>query len=78
MSRICPTLAVMERSYVDFDPMNPEHLKAFKMLCIGETPTTPIKQHATLRFNIEHPFTDVRTMMFHRVGEAHVQCLSTN
>lgn len=64
---ICPTLRKVQRAYVRFDPLNVEHLNAFKSLCLSKT----AKQHETLRFELEDNFTDVRTMMFHKVGEYH-------
>ena len=68
---MCNTLSKVLRQHVDFDPTNPEHLKAFKMLVLGEDgPTSNIRQHPTLRFNIDNPFDNVRTMMTHKVAEA--------
>jgi hypothetical protein len=72
MSHVCTSLNGIAKSYVDFDPLNPDHLRAFKMLCMGEGPGTPLRQHPTLRFNVDQPFVDVRTMMFYRVCEAHI------
>lgn len=69
MAQKCRTLAAVDRQHVDFDPYDPEHAKAFKMLCIGAN-NDRFRQHPTLRFNVEEPFTDVRTMMFHRVAQA--------
>jgi hypothetical protein len=76
MMRTCHSLAPVVKDYVDFDPNNPDHLKAFKMLCLGETYNAPLKQHETLRFKIQPPFPDVRTMMFHKVSEAHINMIS--
>lgn len=68
---MCNTLSKVLRHRVNFDPTNPEHLKAFKMLVLGEEgPTGNIRQHPTLRFNIDNPFDNVRTMMTHKVAEA--------
>lgn len=72
---LCSTLRKVQLSYVKFDVLDPEHLKAFEMLCLGEpTPVggIRIKQHPTLRFELEDNFPDVRTMMFHKVGTYHV------
>jgi len=70
---MCNTLSKVLRQHVDFDPQNPDHLKAFKMLCLGEAgPTSNIKQHPTLRFNLDNPFDNVRTMMTHKVAEAYL------
>ncbi len=77
---ICPSLAPIVRESVNFDVTNPEHLKAYKMLCIGEIKNgvSLIRQHPTLRFNLEHPFTNVRTMMQHKVGEHYVNTFCKN
>jgi hypothetical protein len=72
MSQKCPSLAVMDRQYVPFNPHNYEHRKAFKMLCLG-VDNDNFRQHPTLRFSVEQPFTDVRTMMFHKIGEAFIE-----
>ncbi len=70
---MCNTLGKVLRQYVDFNPQDPEHLKAFKMLVLGEAgPTSNIKQHPTLRFNLDNPFDNVRTMMTHKVAEAYL------
>lgn len=73
----CATLAPVIRQTVDFDVTNPEHLRAFKMLCIGENKSDAvvIRQHPTLRFNLEHPFTNVRSMMIHKVGVHYVNSM---
>ena len=76
---ICSTLRAVEKRYVDFDPVDPEHIEAFKQLCLGTKrggQLSSIRQHKQLRFNLEAPFTDVRTMMFHKVSEAHVKSIS--
>ena len=73
MTRSCKTLSDVLKTPVVFDASDPEHLRAFKMVCIGDGPLTPIRQHPTLRFHLEQPFTDVRAMMFHHVGEAYLQ-----
>lgn len=67
--QLCKTLASAQRKYVKFDVNNPEHIKAFQMLCIGKNGV--IRQHAELRFLLEDEFSDVRSMMFHRVGNAY-------
>lgn len=72
MSQKCRTLATIDRQYVDFDPYNPDHAKAFQMLCIGRN-NDHFRQHPTLRFNVVEPFSDVRTMMFHKVAEAFIR-----
>lgn len=73
MNRICATLAAAQKQYVDFDATNPEHIEAFKLLCLDPSHS---KQHAVLRFNIEMPFEDVRSMMFQRVSEQFMKLVS--
>ena len=74
MIDFCPTLRNAQRAHVKFDPMNDEHLEAFDSLCLGTFNgcTHSIKQHPTLRFELEDHFVDVRTMMFHAVGRHHM------
>ena len=70
---MCNTLSKVLRQHVDFDPTNAEHLKAFKMLVLGEAgPASIIRQHPTLRFNLDNPYDNVRTMMTHKVTEAYL------
>jgi hypothetical protein len=69
MSRTTHALAAVQKTQVPFDVNNPEHLRAFHMLCIGDD---PIKQHPTLRFQLDQPFLDVPSMMKHRVGQAYL------
>lgn len=70
---LCNTLSKIQRQYVDFDPHNAEHLRAFRMLVLGDNgPTGTIRQHPTLRFNLVHPYDNVRTLMTHRVSEAYL------
>lgn len=70
---MCNTLGKVLRQHVDFDPQNPDHLKAFKMLVLGEDgPASNIKQHPTLRFNLDNPFDNVRMMMTHKVAKAYL------
>lgn len=70
---MCNTLSKVMRTHVDFDPKDAEHLKAFKMLVLGEDgPTSCIRQHPTLRFNLDNPFDNVRTMMTHKVAESYL------
>lgn len=71
---MCRTLHQAERAFVDFDPTNTEHIEAFHALCLGQRSDAGhihIKQHPTLRFYLEENFPDVRSMMFHKVGEYH-------
>lgn len=68
----CPTLRKVLKNYVDFDVKNPEHLEAFKSLCLEHY----AKQHPTLRFNLTETFEDVRSMMFHQVGQAYLKRVS--
>ena len=69
---LCPTLRKIQIAQVRFEPTNLEHLKAFQMLCLDEQDSTSTcKQHKTLRFQLDGAFTDVRSMMLHRVGEYH-------
>lgn len=53
-------------SYVlqEFDPRNKEHLWAFRML------TETGRQHSKIRFHLEHPYVDVRAMMYDKVAKA--------
>ena len=71
---LCPTLRKVQLAYVSFDPTNTQHMEAFKLLCLGEKRPNGnlIRQHETLRFDLEDGFTDVRSMMFHKVGEHHL------
>ena len=48
---------------VTFDPSNHNHMRAYLMLTQG-------RQHPTLRFVVEHPFTDVYSMMHAKIGRA--------
>lgn len=70
---MCATLRKMQYDYVPFDPNNVDHMEAFRMLCLGDPSPqgVHIKQHPTLRFLLETNFPDVRSMMFHKVGEYH-------
>ena len=73
--QICGTLNKVQKQYVDFDPTNKKHLEAFKMLCLGKPNGAGVilQQHPELRFNLELPFEDVRSLMFHKVGEAYLE-----
>ena len=69
---LCRVLQQAQRPHVSFDPYNEQHLEAFQMLCLGERNDAGhihIRQHPTLRFVLEENFPDVRSMMFHKVGE---------
>lgn len=70
---LCSSLRKVQSTYVKFDPLDPEHLEAFRMLCLGEKAPqgVHIKQHPVLRFELDEGFMDVRTMMFHVIGEYH-------
>jgi hypothetical protein len=71
---ICNSLNGLTRQHVDFDPANPEHLRAFSMLVLGENgPSSIIRQHPSLRFNLEHPYDNVRSLMIYKVAEAHIK-----
>jgi len=76
---LCATLSKMQgQRYVDFDPTNPEHMVAFQMQCLGnyeDTGVIHIRQHKTLRFNLEQPFLDVPSMMNHKVGKAYMKMM---
>lgn len=65
-STILPQVTVRLRTET-FDPKNAEHIKAFVML------TQQGKQHPELRFVLEHPYLDVRAMMYDKVGRAYVE-----
>ncbi|TFH08556.1 MAG: hypothetical protein E4H14_06175 [Candidatus Thorarchaeota archaeon] len=70
---MCSSLRKVQANYVKFNPLNPEHLEAFQMLCLGvKAPQgVHIRQHPTLRFDLDEGFMDVRKMMFHVIGEYH-------
>jgi hypothetical protein len=71
---ICNTLAGVVRQHITFDPTNAQHLEAFRTLVIGEAgPQSSLRQHPTLRFNLEHPFDNVRSLMVHKVAEHHLK-----
>jgi hypothetical protein len=58
---------VMDRlETVTFDVNNREHLEAFRML----TDRRNSRQHPRLRFRLEHPYIDVRAMLYDKVGQA--------
>lgn len=60
---------------VYFDPYNREHINAFEMQCIGEARDDGkvyFRTHPTLRFVLESPFVDIRTMMLYKVGQAYI------
>lgn len=65
-STILPQVTVRLRTET-FDPKNAEHIKAFVML------TQQGKQHPQLRFVLEHPYLDVRSMMYDKIGRAYVE-----
>lgn len=73
------TLQPAYRTHVTFDPTNAEHLEAFNMLCLGtydqKKNVMVIANHPTLRFKLEVPYTDVRTMMFHKVGQKFMEII---
>lgn len=50
-----------------FDPHNERHIEAFVML------TQKGRQHPSLRFVLEHPYLDVRSMMYDKVARAYVE-----
>lgn len=72
---LCPSLRPIQKSLVVFDPTNKEHLKAFEMLCLGESRNadSTVKQHPTLRFELEDKFLDVRSMMYNKVGQYYLE-----
>jgi hypothetical protein len=74
MKDLCPTLRDAQPAHVKFDPTNSMHLEAFNSLCLGtfDGCTHSIKQHPTLRFQLQEHFVDVRSMMFHTVGRYHL------
>lgn len=65
-SRVLPRTTEHLR-VADFDPHNPDHIQAFVML------TQHGRQHPTIRFRLEHPYLDVRAMMYDKVGKAYVE-----
>lgn len=50
----------------DFDPANVEHMKAFDLL------VNHGRQHPTLRFRLEQPYLDIRSMMQAAVCKAYI------
>ncbi len=76
---LCATLDPVQKRYVSFDPKNPEHLEAYRMLCIGTTKEGKLeltfRQHPTLRFYLEAPFETVPAMLHYRVGQAYLSCV---
>lgn len=66
------TRATAHLEVVNFDASNPEHIAAFKSLAKDG------RQHPTLRFKLESPYLDVRSMMTSKVLDVffqqHDQC----
>lgn len=61
--------------HVNFDEMNPEHLRAFEMLVLGiKQPNGSVKfqEHPFLRFKLEKPFTSIHSMMINKIGRAYL------
>ena len=56
----------IEPPYVTFDVNNEQHLAAF--VCLVKHG----RQHPELRFELEHPYTNVVTMMLGKIAEAHI------
>lgn len=65
-SKILTPIHQRSQSYVQFDPMNAEHMRAYVMLSNG-------RQHPSLRFELEFPYQDVYAMMHVKIGKAHAQ-----
>lgn len=61
----------MDLTQVTFDPTNPEHIEAFKMLVLEQ----PTRQHPTLRFELEFPFVNVPQMMLYKIAGAYIASL---
>lgn len=60
-------VAMKKINYVEFDPTNREHVKAFAQFeYCGQ-------QHPTLRFVLKAPFLDVRTMIRSMIAEQYVR-----
>lgn len=55
-----------------FDPTNPDHIEAYRMLVYEG------RQHPTLRFTLEHPYLDVRAMMTDKIVRMYLDNLSGN
>ena len=55
--------------HVFFDPTNPEHLKAYNDL------QTVGRQHQTLRFHVEAPYLDVRSMMLGKIADKYMESM---
>lgn len=76
MSLIKSKSAILEafrQPEVQFDPSNAKHVAAFKSLVLGEGTPRLLRQTPDVRFKLEHPFHDIRSMMLYRVGEAFVK-----
>ena len=67
-STILP-LATSHLTVVHFNAQTREHIEAYVML------TQRGRQHPTLRFVLENPFIDVRSMMHDHIGRAYVALL---
>ena len=64
---------VSERNKLEtvvFDPSDPTHMSAYRML-IKEG-----KQHHTIRFKLEHPFFNIRSMLMSKVSDAYLNSFS--
>jgi predicted carbohydrate-binding protein with CBM5 and CBM33 domain len=75
MGHVIESFKPIQITKVSFDPTNPQHIDAFEMLVIGvadKDGAIRYRQHPTLRFKIELPFVDVRSMMMERVAKAYV------
>lgn len=72
----CTVLSSNIRTAVTFDATNPEHVEAFRMMCLGEVDAlgnVTIRQHPTLRFRLEFPHVDVRSMMLTKIAQQYVK-----
>lgn len=63
----CRSFEVIGRSYTDFDPTDQEHLKAAQLLCNPDL-NEPVRQHSDIRFYLEQPYNDVRTMLLMKIA----------
>lgn len=63
------SILTSHKKFVEFDPMNKEHLEAFRML------TQDNRQHPVLRFEVPYPFLDVRAVMYDRISKAHLNAV---
>ncbi len=63
-------------SPVEFDPTKPDHLEAFRLMCVSrdEQGKLRMQQHPRLRFRYDRGlYSSAREMMLVRVGEHYLK-----